>query len=423
MDEKKIKAYVLKNAIAYKGKANPGAVVSSLFNEGLKKENVKEIMPKIKKIIEKVSKLSLDEQQKEFDKIKDIISEREIREGLPELPDVKKGVVMRFAPSPSGAMHIGHALTACLSYDYVKKYGGKFYVRIEDTNPENIYEPAYELLKQDSDWLFEKKAKIVIQSDRIEIYYKYAKKLIKIDKAYVCTCSGDDFREFSKKKKDCPCRSFNAKENLERWKRMLYSPQAYTDSQHENLQTGPEKFSKKTFTKGKGFGEGEAVLRFKSDMMNKNPAMRDFPLARINLTEHPRQKNKYRVWPLMNLSVTVDDIEMKMTHIIRAKEHRDNAQRQEMIFEVLRKKFPWTGFLGRYKFKDLELSASKITEDITKGKYSGWDDKKLPTIQALKKKYKPEAFWRMAEHRGLSEVDKVIDKKEFFKLLDSFNKV
>lgn len=396
MNEKKIKAYALKNAIAYKGKANPGAIVSSLFNEGLEKSKVKEVMPKIQGIIKEISKLSIEEQKKEFEKIKDIISQRIVREGLEELPNAEKGIVMRFAPSPSGAMHIGHALTASMSYVYIKKYGGKFYVRIEDTNPENIYEPAYDLLKKDSDWLFEKKAKIIIQSDRMEIYYKYAKKLIKFGNAYVCTCSGDDFRKNSKLQQDCPCRSFNVKENLERWERMLYKD---------------------------GFDEGEAVLRFKSSMTDKNPAMRDFPLARINLTKHPRQKNKYKVWPLMNLSVTVDDIELKMTHIIRAKDHRDNAKRQEMIFKVLGKKFPWTGFLGRWKFTDLKLSATEITQGIKDGKYSGWDDAKLPTIQALKKKYKPEAFWRIAENRGLSEVDKVIDKKEFFLLLDKFNKI
>ncbi len=72
--------------------------------------------------------------------------------------------------------------------------------------------------------------------------------------------------------------------------------------------------------------------------------MRDFPLARINLTEHARQKKKYRVWPLMNLAVAVDDIEMKMTHIIRAKEHRDNAERQKMILKFLERK---SNFLGQ----------------------------------------------------------------------------
>jgi glutamyl/glutaminyl-tRNA synthetase len=64
-----------------------------------------------------------------------------------------------------------------------------------------------------------------------------------------------------------------------------------------------------------------------------------------------------------------------------------------------------------------------MREDIQKGKYSGWDDKQLPTAETLKKRrYKPEAFWRLVEQRGLTEVDKVIDKKEFYNLLDRFNR-
>ncbi len=397
MEENKIRAYALKNAIAYKGKANPSAVLSSLFNEGLEKSKVKEVMPKINKIVKEISKLSLDEQKKEFAKVEKIISKRKERVGLPELPDADKGVVMRIAPSASGDLHVIHGINASLNFDFVRKYGGKMIFRIEDTNPENIDPKAYNLIKDDAKFLTKGKAKVYIQSERIEIYYRYAKRLIRFGHAYVCTCSGDDFRKNVKLQQECPCRDFNPKENLERWENMLYE---------------------------KGFGEGEAVLRFKSDMKHPNPAMRDFPLARINLTSHPLQKKKYRVWPLMNLAVSADDIEMKMTHIIRGKDHRDNAERQKMIFEVLGKKFPWTAFLGRYHFKDMELSTSKFRKEIEEGKYSGWDDPRLPTIQSLKKRdYKPEAFWKMAEHIGLSEVDKVIDKKEFFRLLDKFNKI
>ncbi len=434
---KKTRAYALKNALAYDGKANQGSVISSLFHEGLKKTDMKKYGKKISKIIKEVNSLSFEEQKKEFEKLDKEISKRKVRKGLPELPGAKKNrVVMRFAPSPSGAFHIGHAMTACISFDFVMKYGGKFYVRIEDTNPENIYPKAYKLIKQDSKWLFDNKAKIVIQSERMEIYYKYVKKLIDKKAAYVCTCSGDEFREFVKQKKNCPCRKLSVKENLERWKNMLTPshgddlqrkrPQAYTQRAQEPLR-GPNKSSKKISTEGKkkGFKVGEAVLRFKSSegMKHKNPAMRDFPLARINETPHPLQKKKYRVWPLMNLSVTVDDIEMKMTHIIRAKEHRDNARRQKMIYRVLGKKFPWTGFLGRWHIKGFRLSASEITKGIKQGKYSGWDDPKLPTIQALKKEgYKPSAFWKFSENIGLSESDKTIDKNEYFKLLDSFNR-
>ena len=395
----KSRAYALKNALAYKGKAQQGAVISSLFNEGLKKNEVKKFVKDISKIINEVNKLSLEEQEKEFEKLKGKTSQRKVREGLEELPNVKKGkVVMRFAPSASGGFHIGHAMTLGMIYVYIKKYGGKLYVRIEDTNPENIYKPAYKMIEQESKWLTNGIAEIIIQSERMNLYYKYAEQLIKKNSAYVCTCSGDDFRKYVKEKKDCPCRKLNIKENLERWEKMLDK---------------------------KGFKEGEAVLRFKSSggMKNKNPAMRDFPLARINLKEHILQKKKYRVWPLMNLAVTVDDIELGMTHIIRGKDHRDNAKRQEMIYKVLGKKFPWTGFLGRLHIKGLKLSASQITKDIKSGKYSGWDDKRLPTIVSLKKQgYKPQAFWKFSEQVGLSETDKTIDKEEYFKLLNAFNR-
>ena len=394
----KIKAYALKNAISHEGIANSGSVLSSLFNEGLERKDIKKIMPEVVEVIDEISKLNLEEQKKEFEKLKDFVSERKEREGLPELPNAEGGVVMRIAPSASGALHVMHGINACLSYDYVRKYGGKMYFRIEDTNPKNIDKNAYKLIKEDADFLTKGEAEVVIQSERMDLYYEYAENLIEKGKAYVCTCAADEFREFVKNKKDCPCRKLSISKNFELWKRML--------------------------DKDRGFGEGEAVLRFKSieGMQHKNPAMRDFPLARINLTEHPLQGKKYRVWPLMNLSVSVDDIEMGMTHIIRGKDHRDNAERQRMIFDVFEKPYPWTAFLGRYHFKDMELSTSKFREDIEKGNYSGWDDERLPTIASLKKRgYKPEAFWKMAEHIGISEVDKTLDKKEFFRILESFN--
>jgi glutamyl-tRNA synthetase len=173
----------------------------------------------------------------------------------------------------------------------------------------------------------------------------------------------------------------------------------------------------------KGFGQGDAVLRFKSDMKHKNPAMRDFPLARINLETHPLQGNKYRVWPLMNLSVAVDDMELKMTHVIRGKDHMDNAERQKMIFAVFKKKYLYAFFIGRIKFKDLILSKRKITAAIAEGKFEGFDDVKLPTISSLRKRnFKPSAFAKFAEQRGITEVDKVMDSKEFFQTIENFEK-
>jgi glutamyl-tRNA synthetase len=401
--ERKAKAYALRNAISHDGKASQGAVISALFNEGLKKEEVGNYAKKVGEIVNEINKLSIEKQEKEFEKLKETVSERPHREGLPELPNVPKtGVIMRFAPSPSGPLHLGHIFSNMISSLYVKKYGGKFYIRIEDTNPESIYPPAYEEFKKDCDWLFGNVTEYIIQSDRMKLYYKYAEKLIQKGFAYVCTCPSEKFKEFADSKKECPCRNISIQENIERWESMLDRS---------------------------GYKEGEAVLRFKTPeefqgMQNPNPAMRDFPLARINLTPHPRQKKKYRVWPLMNLSVTVDDIELGMTHVIRGKDHRDNSERQKMMYTVLgfEKKFPWTFFMGKFKFSDLIMSKRKIQAAINAGEYEGFDDIRLPTIASFRKKgYKPEAFAKFAEQRGLSEVDKVITEKEFLEIIDTFN--
>lgn len=200
--EKKTRAYALKNAIAHDGEAMQGPVISSLFNEGLKKNEMGKYGRQISEIIAEVNSMSVEEQEKEFKKLEDEVSERKTREGLEELPNAKKGVVMRFAPSPSGPLHIGHALVFCLNLLYVKKYGGTFYVRIEDTNPENIYPQAYKMIENESKWLSNNKTKIVIQSDRMNLYYDYAKKLIKKESAYVCTCSAEKFKEFADIKKN-----------------------------------------------------------------------------------------------------------------------------------------------------------------------------------------------------------------------------
>jgi glutamyl-tRNA synthetase len=394
-----IKAYALKNAIEHNGRAIAGSVLNSLFNEGLKKERIKEIMPEVLEILNEVNFYSPEEQKKQFEALKNLVGKRPEREGLAELEGVKGKVIMRFAPSASGPFHIGHALTSSISYLYVQKYGGKFYIRIEDTNPENSFKDSYKLIKGDCDWLFNKDYEIVIQSDRLEVYYQYIQKLLERGYAYICECESERFRELLLKKKACNCRELSKKQNLERWEKMLDK---------------------------KGYKGGMAVVRFKSDLNHKNPAMRDFPLARINISNHPIKKKKFRVWPLMNLAVAVDDLEEGMTHVIRGKDHRDNAERQKMIFKALGKesKVPKCYFLGRIHFKDLELSTSGFREGIKKGRYKGWDDSKLPTLISLRKRgYKPEAFHKFACQIGLSESDKVIDKKEFFLLLDNFNKI
>ena len=101
----------------------------------------------------------------------------------------------------------------------------------------------------------------------------------------------------------------------------------------------------------------------------------------------------------------------------------DNAKRQEMFYQVFDKKFPWTFFMGRIKFSDMKLGKRYIKASIEAGEFSGWDDIRLPLARNFKRRgYQPEAFAKMVEQRGLSKVDKVLDKKDFYDVLDKFNR-
>ena len=119
IEDNKIRAYVLKNAVENDGSARAANVLSGLFAEGLEKSEIKEFMPKLNSVVAEVNSKSVEEQKKEFSKMEDLIGHRVIREGLPELPNAEKGVVMRIAPSASGPLHIMHAIVASLSYNYV----------------------------------------------------------------------------------------------------------------------------------------------------------------------------------------------------------------------------------------------------------------------------------------------------------------
>ncbi len=398
--KKVVKKWALDNARKYKGKANQGAVISKIINEIPEiKTKLKEIMPEIAGIIKEVNSLGIEKQIKELEKIApELLEEKKKTEEkkLKPLPKAVKGkVVTRMAPSPSGPLHIGHAFVLSLNSEYAKKYDGKLILRIEDTNPENIYPPAYEMIEQDAKWLTQNKiAKIEIQSSRLEKYYAYAETLIKKGQAYVCKCDPDKFRKLIQAKKACKCRNLDPKEHEKRWKKMF-----------------------------KEYKPGEAILRIKTDLENPNPALRDWPAMRINTHKHPKTGTKYKVWPLMNFSVVCDDHDLGITHSIRGKDHMTNEERQKQVRRLFGWKDPVALFFGRINFKGIKLSSTETRKKIEYGEYEGWDDIRLHTIRALKRRgYQPEAFIKFAIDMGLSLTDKTVDKKEFYKILNSHNK-
>jgi len=396
--KQQILKYALQNAVKFNGKANSGAVLGKILAENPKlKDKVKEIKKEIEKIVGEVNRKKLEKQIEELKKIAPELLEEKKKEEKKELPELKnaKNVVMRFEPSPSGPLHIGHAYVLSLNYAYCKKYKGKLILRIADTNPENIDPQAYSMIPEDANWLtMNGISETVVQSDRMKIYYDYAEKLISLEKAYVCTCHQERFKEFSDAMKECPCRNIPKKENIERWRKMFNE-----------------------------FKEGEAALRIKTDIKHKNPALRDFVAMRICDREHARQGTSYRVWPTMNFAVAIDDIEMKVSHTLRGKDHYDNAKKQEYIYKYLNKKPPQNIFLGRINFIDMEVSCSKTRPLIEAKEYSGWDDIRLPFLAALRRRgYKPEALLKFALDMGVNMHDKTISKEEFFKILDSHNR-
>ncbi|MFC1768737.1 glutamate--tRNA ligase [Nanoarchaeota archaeon] len=393
-----IRKYALQNAIKFNGKANPKALIGRLLGEFPEWRNKsKELVKEIENIVEDVNELKPDKQLEELkSSAPELLEEKKVesKPQLPELKDVKK-VVMRFAPSPSGPLHIGHAYVLSLNSELCKKYKGNLIIRIEDTNPENINPDSYKFIEEDANWLTKNKvSKVITQSERLEIYYKYAEKLINLGEAYICTCNPDEFKTLIFKKKACPCRDLPKKEQSERYNKLF-----------------------------KGYNEGEAVMRIKTSIEDKNPAMRDWPAMRIKEHPHPKTKSKYRVWPLLNFAVAIDDHEMGITHTIRAKDHMDNEKRQKFIYDYFGWNIPNHLYVGRINFKDMKISSSQTKTDIEYGKYEGWDDIRIPFLRALKRRgYQPEAFIKYALDVGVSQNDKYVTEKEFFKTVDAFNK-
>lgn len=382
--------HALMNAVKHKGSASPKAVMGSIMSQEAElRSRAKEIGPLSAKVVAKVNELSKEEQQAEMDKLGIEIHEKKQvkKEGLDELPGSHKNIVMRFAPNPSGPLHIGHARAAVPNGEYVKKYGGKFILRIEDTDPKRVYPPAYDMIQEDLKWLGIEPDEVYFQSDRFEIYYKYAEELIKRGAAYMCTCDGGEFKKLKDNCKPCPHRDQSVEENLKLWK------------EFPNMEAG------------------SAVLRVKTDINHKNPAIRDWVAFRLVDEEHPRLGNKYRVYPMMNFSVSVDDHLMGMTHVLRGKDHLANSEKQKYLYKHMGWDTPEFIHYGRLKMEDIPLSTSKAKEGIESGKYSSWTDPRLGTLRAIARRgIQPEAIWKLMVEIGVKMSDSAVSWKKIYGL-------
>jgi len=401
-----IRKMALLNAVKHEGKAQTGPVVGKTLGEKPEyRTRVKEVSDLVNEVIREVNGLSLHEQLHIIEeKWPEALVKEKVQEErhLPPLPNAAnyQRIVTRYSPNPDCVLHLGSARAIVLCHEYARMYDGKFILRFEDTDPK-LKRPVlefYDRIREDLAWLGCKPDGEYIQSDRIPIYYEYAEKLLNDGNAYVCTCMPEEFRKRILAHKPCECRDCPKEEHLARWRRMLEG----------------------------GYRQGEAVVRVKTDLNHPNPAVRDWPALRVLDTEkypHPRVGSKYRVWPLYNLAAGVDDHLMGITHIIRGKEHLTNQVRQEYMYLHLGWKYPETIHYGRLKITGASLSKSKIVQGMREGLYKNWDDPRLATLLALRRRgITPDAIRKLMIDIGPKTSDVVLSWENLYahnrKILD-----
>ena len=386
----------LQNALQYEGKGQSGSVIGRLMgHRNDLKSHAKDLIKIVNLSVEKANSIALDEglekvRQMIEEKAPDLLkTEKKVRrEGLPDLPNIDaEKVVLRFAPNPNGPLTFGHSRGIVINSEYAKRYDGELILRFDDTDT-SIKPPlpwAYAQIENEVEWLTgAKPTKVIIVSNRMKTYYEYAEKLIQMGGAYICTLTAEEFREYRISKTDSPCRDRTASENLKLWNKMLEG----------------------------GFKPGEAVVRVKTDMQLKNPALRDWPALRLQDTTskpHPRKEigSKYIVWPLLDFQSAIDDYLEGVTHIIRGKDLMDSTRKQILLYEHFEWTYPETIYWGRVKIHEFGgFSTSGMRMKIDEGAYEGWDDPRLPTISSLQRRgLSPDALKAFWIELGLTQKD------------------
>jgi len=363
--------YALQNAVQHGGSCQVGPVMSRLLAERSDwRPHARSLSPAVKEAVDWANGLGAGAQLEALEAIDPALAVREVKErahGLPDLPGAEGGVVMRFAPGPSGPLHIGHSRAAILNDEYVRRYGGRYILRFEDTDPARIAPEAYAMIREDMDWLRCRITDVYEQTDRFDHYYSHASKLLAMGAGYVCTCPPETWRGLKEASRPCPHREEAPETQLLRWEGMLAG----------------------------AFPQEGAVVVIKTELGDPNPALRDWVALRITDEPHPKTGTKYRVYPLYNYSVAIDDHLMGMTHVLRGKDHLNNTMRQKWVYSYMGWKEPYFHHYGNVSIEDAVLKKSVIREAVMRGEYSGWDDPRVGTLRALARRgLDPEAIRR-----------------------------
>ncbi|WP_440670402.1 glutamate--tRNA ligase [Candidatus Pelagibacter sp. HIMB1483] len=223
-----------------------------------------------------------------------------------------KKVATRFAPSPTGPLHIGGVRTALFNWLYSKNQKGDFYLRVEDTDKERSKEEYKEQIIKSLKWIgINYDGEEYIQSKKIEDHIKVANELLKNGHAYKCYCSSDEIEEQKKRA------------------RQKKIPYIYDRKWRNKKETEAPKGIKPVI-RFKSKIDGTSILKdlVQGDVEIDNNTIEDFIILRNDGT------------PTYNLSASVDDHQMNMTHIIRGDDHKINTFKQIQIYQAMNWELP-----------------------------------------------------------------------------------
>ena len=308
--------------------------------------------------------------------------EKDLREG------VYDHVCTRFPPEPNGYLHIGHAKSILLNYGLAHKYNGEFHMRFDDTNPTKERMEFVDSIKEDIQWLgADWGDHLYFASDYFDVMYECAVKLIKKGKAYVCDLTPDEIREYrgtlTEPGKESPYRNRSVEENLDLFERM----------------------------KNGEFKDGEKVLRAKIDMASGNMNMRDPVIYRVAHMHHHNTGDKWCIYPMYDFAHPIEDAIEGVTHSICTLEFEDHRPLYDWVVQEV-------GF--EQPPRQIEFAKMYLTNVITGKRYikklvedgivDGWDDPRLVSIAALRRRgFTPESIRNFIELAGISKAQSSVD--------------
>ncbi len=321
-----------------------------------------------------------------MEEVKTNFLEEIVESDLAANPELK--VHTRFPPEPNGYLHIGSAKAIWINTTIAKKYGGKFNLRYDDTNPAKEDNEYVESIYEDLMWLgAEPTGGVFYGSDYFDKCYEYAVKLIKEGKAYVCDLTVEEMREYrgtlTQPGKNSPWRDRSVEENLALFERM----------------------------KNGEFEDGTHTLRAKIDMASPNMNMRDPAIYRIVHTAHHRQGEKWCIYPLYDFAHPIQDAIEGITHSLCSLEFENHRPLYEWVVDNIDfEKKPKQREFARLNVTYTVMSKRYLRQLVETKLVDGWDDPRMPTICGLRRRgFTAASIFDFVERAGVAKAYSLVD--------------